>query len=163
MTPGFGIDFANVSCNPAPCAPGSRLQIGGLFAFLGDNKFPGVVTINGVTFNGVDLAVALQSTSMTILPANFAGSQDVNVPFTMEGTVTGFAPCPLDPIDPGCRVEVFSIAVNGSGIATASLLLQPNSRVVFNFQPVPEPATWGLLGTGLLALRGLYRSRKKRS
>jgi len=160
VAPGFGVDLTNVSCNPAPCAAGSTLSVGGLFAFLGDTNFPGVVTINGVTFNNVDLAVALQSTAMTILPPDFAGNQPVSLPFSMSGTVTGFGRC-QDSLDPGCRVELFSITVNGSGIVTADSLVQPHPRVVFNFQPVPEPATLGLLGIGCLALQGFYRSRKK--
>ena len=162
VAPGFGVDLTSVSCNPAPCAPGSTLNVGGLFALLGDNNFPGVVTINGTTFNNVDLFVGLQSTAMTILPPDFAGNQPVNLPFSMTGTVTGFGHCPQDPLDPGCRVQLFLITVNGSGIVTADSLVQPHPRVVFNFQPVPEPATFGLLGIGFLALQGFYRSRKKR-
>jgi len=161
VAPGFGVDLTNVSCNPAPCAPGSTLNVGGLFGFFGDTNFPGVVTINGVTFNNVDLAVPLQSTSTTILPPNFAGNQPVSLPFSMTGTVTGFGQCPQVPLDPGCRIQLFSITVNGSGIVTADSIVQPHPRVVFNFQPVPEPATLGLLGIGFLALQGFYRSRKK--
>ena len=160
VAPGFGVDLTNVSCNPAPCAPGSTLNVGGLSGFFGGTNFPGVVTINGVTFNNLDLGVALQSTATTILPPNFAGNQPVSLPFSMTGTVTGFGHCPQSP-DPNCGVQLFSITVNGSGIVTADSLVQPHPRVVFNFQPVPEPATLGLLGIGVLALQGFYRSRKK--
>jgi len=159
-TPGFGIDFASVSCNPAPCAPGSKLQVGGFFASVGGTTFPGIVTINGVTFNGVNLAVALQSTSMTILPPDFSGNDEVNLPFLMEGTLTGFGRCPQDPLNPGCQVQVFSILLSGSGIVTAQAVNHPNPRVVFNFQPVPEPGTLGLLGIGVLALKGSTARRK---
>jgi hypothetical protein len=161
VAPGFGVDFTNVSCIPAPCQGGSTLHVGGLFAFLGDNNFPGTATINGVTFNNLDLAVALQSTSEIILPPNFGGNGPVNLPFSMTGTLTGFTPCPQVPIDPGCRIQVFSIMVNGSGIVTAESIIQPHPSVTFNFQPVPEPATLGLLGIGVLALQSFYRSRKK--
>jgi hypothetical protein len=136
------------------------LNVGGLSGFFGGTNFPGVVTINGVTFNNLDLGVALQSTATTILPPNFAGNQPVSLPFSMTGTVTGFGHCPQSP-DPNCGVQLFSITVNGSGIVTADSLVQPHPRVVFNFQPVPEPATLGLLGIGVLALQGFYRSRKK--
>jgi hypothetical protein len=162
VAPGFGVDLTNVICQPAPCQPGSALHIGGFGALLGDNNFPGVATIDGVTFNGLDLAVFLQSTSLTVLPPNFSSNDTVKLPFSMEGTVTGFERCPQDPLNPGCRVQVFSITVNGSGIVTADAVAQPHPRVVYNFQPVPEPAALGLFGIGLLAATGFYRSRVKR-
>lgn len=162
VAPGFGSDFANVFCTPEPCAPGSILHVGGFGGLFGDNNFPGVATINGVTFSNIDLAVFLQNNSTTILPANFGGTQGVNLPFSMEGIVSGFGRCPEDPLNPGCRVQVFSITVKGSGIATVSDIVQPHPRVVYNFQPVPEPATLGLLGIGVATLTSFYRSRKKR-
>jgi len=75
--------------------------------------------------------------------------------------VTGFGRCPQDPLNLGCQVQLFSILVNGSGIVTTQAVAQPNPRVVFNFQPVPEPGTLGLLGIGVLALKG-FTARGRR-
>jgi PEP-CTERM motif len=152
--------FAFATCNPSPCAPGSTLNVGGVFLASNlniGNNFGGVATINGVTFFGVNFSGALNFTGSILLPADYVMGQPVNVPFSMEGQLTGIIRCVGMPFP--CTQQVFDISLNGSGIATFSESEQPG--VTYNFQPVPEPATLGLFAVSLLAVARIYRARPK--
>ena len=156
--------FAFATCSPAPCGPGSVLNVGGVFdpskLSIGNN-FGAVATINGVTFFGVNFTGALNFTGSIVLPDDFVNGQTVSVPFTMEGQIAGTIRCTQ--ISPTCTQQVFDISIVGSGIALATIPQSGHATVIYNFspaaEPIPEPATLGLLGLGLL---GLARFRKRR-
>ena len=159
---GGGGDFTFATCTPSPCAPGSTLNVGGvlpapLFNFGSPLMATGTVFLNGVTFPDVFFEGALNFTGAVVLPADFVNGQDVFVPFTMEGQLIGFIPCdpPLNNLK--CQ-QVFDITLDGSGIARATLPQSGTSAVLYTFaEPVPEPATLGLLAVGLLAVKALRK------
>jgi len=145
---------------------GPNIRIGGgagLCTVPGcDSVFGGAATINGVDFFGLNFGGELNFTGSIVLPNDYVNGQPVTVPFSMEGQLTGFIRCPgsLSP----CSQQIFDISLNGSGIATATLPASGNGLVIYRFapasEPVPEPATLGLLGVGLFALKRFYRSRR---
>jgi len=152
-------------CTPAPCAAGSLLNVGGTVpAHQFNIPFsPSTVTINGVTFTNVVFGPGdLIFTGSVVLPNNYVTGQPFSVPFTMTGHLVGFLPCPGDF---NCfQQQLFDISINGSGIATATIP-QFGERIgsvsyVFS-APVPEPATLGLFGVGLLALNALRKRRRR--
>ena len=151
------------TCTPAPCAAGSLLNVGGTPGpgLLNIPFSPATLTINGVTFTDVVFGGGdLTFTGSVVLPNDYVTGQPFSVPFTMTGHLTGFLPCPGDF---RCfQQQLFNISINGSGIAIVTIP-QFGERIqtvsyVFS-SPIPEPATLGLFGIGLLALNAL-RKRK---
>jgi hypothetical protein len=149
------------TCTLSPCGPGSILNVGGVFAAsqLNIGFSRGTATINGVTYTNVFFTGALNFTGSVVLPAGFVNNHIVDVPFTMEGQLQGFIPCDPEPFIP-CQ-QVFDITLMGSGIAHADFQFFGTRSVAYAFaEPVPEPATMGLLGVGLLALNAFRKRRR---
>ena len=153
-------------CNPAPCGPGSILNVGGVFAAtqLNIGFSRGTDTINGVTFNNVFITGTLNFTGSIVLPSDFVNDHPVSVPFTMVGQLQGFVACnPNEPLTP-CQPAVFDVTVMGSGIASANFPFFAGRSVVYAFDEpvpeVPEPATLGLFGAGLLGLNAIRKRRQ---
>ena len=153
------------TCTPSPCGPGSILNVGGVFdaSQLNIGFSRGTATIDGVTFNDVFLTGTLNFTGSVVLPSDFVNDHPVSVPFTMQGQLQGLIACdPAAPFTP-CQPPVFDITVVGSGIASANFQFFGTRSVVYAFaEPVPEPATLGLFGVGVLALNAVRKRRQRK-
>jgi hypothetical protein len=153
------------TCTPAPCGPGSVLNVGGVFDAnqLNIGFSRGTATINGVTFNDIFLGGTLTFTGSIVLPSDFGNDHPVSVPFSMQGQLQGFIACdPSAPFTP-CPTPVFDITVVGSGIASANFQFFGTRSVSYAFtEPVPEPATLGVFGVGVLALNAVRKRRQRK-
>jgi hypothetical protein len=150
------------------CQIGSIVNINVTYA--GSALGSGPATINGISYSNLFYSGTIQFSSSGIIgpPLDPASSIiTITSPFTMSGNLIGYL---ADPAINSSQTPIFSTLVNGQGIAMIQLVGSgrpgdPRSvfSVSYSFQPdpIPEPATLLLLGTGLAGIASRVRKRRK--
>lgn len=149
---------------PDVCGPGSTAS---LLASWNDHDFPGQATLDGRTF-----IVGMQTTTQgsafveftgSVLLPQFTGTERITVsaPFDFRGSIW----TPIDEVT-GNATLVF---LTGRGTATINMIWNTTAGGAWEFQnalyqfsasdPVPEPATMLLVGSGIAALTIRRRAR----
>lgn len=156
---GFG-RFGPTRCATPECLPGTMVD---LDAFWSGADLDGIATLRGQTYTEVGVVGGSASMSAEwsgglTIPAGFSGGS-LEAPFLFSGSFTYLS---------GPNDEISRLGLRGGGTATLSFSPFPNepgffrldsARYDFSAAPVPEPATFMLVGLGAA---GMARARSKR-
>jgi hypothetical protein len=147
-----------------PCAAGEVISLS--TAFLG-SRGTGTATVDGTLYPLIGFgASGFRFEAPDIVAPGTAGSFTVTRPFTFSGSLVGF-----QLVDPH-ETPIFQRLLVGQGRTTASFIENPNpdgplfsfSSIRYDFAqptPVPEPATFLLVATGLGAALRLRNSARR--
>jgi len=150
---------------PDACGPGSTAS---LLASWQDHDFPGSTTLNGRSFT-LGMQTSTQGSAFVEFSGSaplplFTGAERVTVsaPFSFRGSIL----TPFDELS-GNSALVF---LTGRGTATLNMIWNTTAGGAWQFEnalyqfsasdPVPEPATMLLVGSGLAALTVGRRARR---
>jgi PEP-CTERM motif len=165
---GQGNGTGGHSLNCGTCEVGSIANINVMYVGMALGSGP--ATINGIFYSTLFYSGTIQFSSSGIIgPPLDPTSSIITItsPFTMTGNFIAYLE---NPAISGPQTPIFSTLVNGQGIAMIQLVgsgMPGNPRsvysVTYNFQadPIPEPATLLLLGSGLAGIAARVRKRRQ--
>ena len=147
-----------------PCTAGDTTMLSGPYGVF---TAGGRAEIDGVSYDLTRYAGSVFFSSPTVItiPSSTAASIQVQAPFTFSGSLA------IDAVRtvPPDWVSVGQFDLTGQGIATATLFFRSQGTfdagyaiqsIRYDFtDPVPEPATLLLIGSGLAAVLGRRRRR----
>jgi hypothetical protein len=155
------------------CAPGSAVSMGAVAGGASADFSIGALVranINGTEFVGSSPGTGAPTLTGTLLfdapiltlPSLNVGDVSLTAPFNFNGQVTGFA-------DVDAPLPLFRVTLVGQGTASAFFLSDAGSYVAENVtytflpnaDPIPEPTTVALFGTGLIGMVARAWKRKR--
>jgi hypothetical protein len=155
---GFALDaFAEAYASTlsfacTPCAPGTTVDLGGSFH---GPRAAGSALVDGVSYPEIFLDGMTGTFSSPSFVLSGTEAFTISMAFTYSGVINGYL---LDPWVHGFTEPVFTKSLAGQGMATATFLYNDTDTPLFfpeglrydfiEAEPVPEPATLLLFGTG---------------